>query len=91
MSTIDETFARDGDAPVPGVQYAQFHHNNFFTTRLEEMKAWYATVLGMTPTFEFPIGGVVVAGLVVYGFSRVMLAVPRNWSIARSRSAELPL
>ena len=56
MSTIDETFARDGDAPVPGVQYAQFHHNNFFTTRLEEMKAWYGTVLGMTPTFEFPMG-----------------------------------
>ncbi len=56
MSTIDETIARSEGSGEPDVRYAQFHHNNFFTTRLEEMKAWYATVLGMTPTFEFPMG-----------------------------------
>jgi catechol-2,3-dioxygenase len=55
MSTIDETLAVPAD-PSNEIRYAQFHHNNFFTTRLDEMKAWYATVLGMTPTFEFPIG-----------------------------------
>ena len=58
MSTIAEEIARpEGPASGSGeIRYAQFHHNNFFTTRLEEMKAWYGTVLGMTPTFEFPMG-----------------------------------
>ncbi|HWH95297.1 MAG TPA: VOC family protein [Baekduia sp.] len=59
MTTIHET-----DAPPAGVtdgegraiRYAQFHHNNFFTTRLEEMRTWYATVLGMKTTFAFPLG-----------------------------------
>jgi catechol 2,3-dioxygenase len=58
MTTIAETLARadglgDGSQDI---RYAQFHHNNFFTTRLEEMKDWYAQVLGMTVTFEFPMG-----------------------------------
>jgi catechol 2,3-dioxygenase len=60
MSTIAKSLAPEPE--IPGgpasseIRYAQFHHNNFFTTRLEDMKAWYATVLGMTVTFEFPIG-----------------------------------
>jgi hypothetical protein len=57
MPTIAETAARP-EGPGDGskdIRYAQFHHNNFFTTRLEEMKAWYSTVLGMTVTFEFPM------------------------------------
>jgi catechol 2,3-dioxygenase len=58
MSTIAKSLAREPTeqtAPAE-VRYAQFHHNNFFTTRLEEMKAWYGTVLGMEVTFEFPMG-----------------------------------
>jgi catechol 2,3-dioxygenase len=58
MSTIDETSARQASSGEgPGaIKFAQFHHNNFFTTRLDEMKSWYATVLGMKTTFEFPLG-----------------------------------
>jgi catechol 2,3-dioxygenase len=57
MSTIAKGLAIDSpDAVEDQVRYAQFHHNNFFTTRLEEMRDWYATVLGMRVTFEFPIG-----------------------------------
>jgi catechol 2,3-dioxygenase len=41
---------------MPEIKYAQFHHNNFFTTRLAEMRDWYANVLGMQVTFEFPMG-----------------------------------
>jgi catechol 2,3-dioxygenase len=57
MSTIHQVATRD-DAPADGdvIRYAQFHHNNFFTTRLAEMRDWYATVLGMEVTFEFPMG-----------------------------------
>jgi len=38
------------------VRFAKFHHINLFTTRLEEMRDWYEVVLGMTVTFEFPMG-----------------------------------
>jgi hypothetical protein len=57
MSTIHEVASSDtrpsGDRDI---RYAQFHHNNFFTTRLTEMRDWYGTVLGMEVTFEFPMG-----------------------------------
>src|SRR5713101_3689914 len=33
------------------------HHINLKTTRLQEMIDWYATVVGMSPTYQFP-GGV---------------------------------
>jgi catechol 2,3-dioxygenase len=55
MPTIDESAKVDAGAAA-GIRYAQFHHNNFFTTRLEEMKSWYAVVLGMKVTFAFPMG-----------------------------------
>jgi catechol 2,3-dioxygenase len=32
------------------------HHVNLKTTRLQEMIDWYATVVGMKPTFQFPGG-----------------------------------
>ena len=32
------------------------HHVNLKTRRLQEMIDWYATVVGMTPTFQFPAG-----------------------------------
>lgn len=32
------------------------HHINIKTIRLQEMVDWYATVLGMTPNFQFPGG-----------------------------------
>jgi len=38
------------------VRFAKFHHVNFFTTRLEEMRDWYHAVLGAEVTFEFPMG-----------------------------------
>jgi catechol 2,3-dioxygenase-like lactoylglutathione lyase family enzyme len=56
MTTIDHAAAPDDDAAPTDVRYAQFHHNNFFTTRLTEMRDWYATVLGMRVTYEFPMG-----------------------------------
>jgi catechol 2,3-dioxygenase len=56
MTTVDNTAAPDDETAQPDVRYAQFHHNNFFTTRLTEMRDWYATVLGMRVTFEFPMG-----------------------------------
>lgn len=58
MPTIDRTAIRaDGPgSPHSEIRYGQFHHNNFFTTRLAEMIAWYGTVMGMSVTFEFPLG-----------------------------------
>ena len=57
MSTIHDVASSDtrpgGDRDI---RYALFHHNNFFTTRLTEMRDWYGTVLGMEVTFEFPMG-----------------------------------
>src|ERR1700684_3556906 len=41
---------------VDDVRLAKFHHVNFFTVRLEEMREWYILVLGMDVTFEFPMG-----------------------------------
>jgi catechol-2,3-dioxygenase len=38
------------------IRFAKFHHVNFFTIRLDEMRDWYAKVLGMSVTFEFPMG-----------------------------------
>jgi catechol-2,3-dioxygenase len=38
------------------IRQARFHHVNFFTLRLEEMRDWYGEVLGMEVTFEFPMG-----------------------------------
>src|SRR5437016_14099254 len=32
------------------------HHANLKTTRLQEMIDWYATVVGMSPTYQFPGG-----------------------------------
>ena len=32
------------------------HHINLKTTRLQEMIDWYGTVVGTTPTFQFPVG-----------------------------------
>jgi len=32
------------------------HHVNLKTTRLQEMIDWYATVVGMSPTYQFPGG-----------------------------------
>ena len=32
------------------------HHVNLKTTRLQEMIDWYATAVGMRPTFQFPGG-----------------------------------
>ena len=55
MSTIAKSLALDEELPAE-VHYAQFHHNNFFTTRLAEMQAWYTTVLGMRPIHEFADG-----------------------------------
>ncbi len=57
MSTIAKSLApADQDADAEPIRYAQFHHNNLFTTRLAEMCDWYGTVLGMTVTFEYPVG-----------------------------------
>jgi catechol-2,3-dioxygenase len=36
------------------IRYAQLHHVNIFTTRLEEMKHWYERVLGMEDVFAAP-------------------------------------
>jgi catechol 2,3-dioxygenase-like lactoylglutathione lyase family enzyme len=57
MSTIDQSQEPlvTTDAKGRPVAYAQFHHNNFFTTRLTEMRDWYANVLGMKVIFEFPM------------------------------------
>lgn len=49
------------DHPAPRVQqgdvrFAKFHHVNFMTPRLVEMRDWYCKVLGMDVTFEFPMG-----------------------------------
>jgi len=30
------------------------HHVNLKTTRLQEMIDWYATAVGMSPTYQFP-------------------------------------
>jgi catechol 2,3-dioxygenase len=57
MSTIAKSLAPADPAPDAGaISYAQFHHNNLMTTRLAEMCDWYGTVLGMTVTFEYPMG-----------------------------------
>jgi catechol 2,3-dioxygenase-like lactoylglutathione lyase family enzyme len=58
VSTIDLSARREDGPGSPGseIRYAQFHHNNFFTTRLDEMIDWYAKVLGMECTFRFPMG-----------------------------------
>lgn len=34
----------------------RFHHAFLKTTRLQEMKSWYALVIGLTPTFEWDTG-----------------------------------
>ena len=39
-----------------GIRRPRFHHVNFFTRRLDEMRDWYGQVLGMEVTFEFPMG-----------------------------------
>jgi catechol 2,3-dioxygenase len=58
MATINEpaALASVTDAAGDPIPYAQFHHNNFFTTRPDEMRDWYATVLGMKVVHEFPFG-----------------------------------
>lgn len=55
MSTIAKSLAPDPADRPSDIRYAQFHHNNFFTTRLAEMRDWYGTVLGMRVTYEFPL------------------------------------
>jgi catechol-2,3-dioxygenase len=38
------------------VRYAALHHVNIFTTQLDELRRWYAQVLGMEAVFAFPFG-----------------------------------
>lgn len=53
MTAVDEPHTQERAREV---RFAKFHHVNFFTVRLEEMRNWYRDVLGMEVTFEFPMG-----------------------------------
>jgi catechol 2,3-dioxygenase len=52
----DERLGPSRSANTPAMKHAQFHHNNFFTTRLGAMRDWYCMVLGMQVVFESPFG-----------------------------------